>query len=392
MGEEDNAPKGGIRRNVSLPALMIAVVMTAAIVSCVFLLQRRFTTSVSPQTALSGTSSISPINKPSAAVAATPNASPGNIASAPAVVPVNLTDEELFKLKAPSVVLLQVFNQYGQMTATGSGFVAGLDGTVITNYHMVRGAYSGKAKFPDGSTADVLGVLGYSSTTDLAAIRLNAAFAIPLELGDSDVVEVGDRVVAIGSPRGYQNTISDGLVSGLRGGRIQTSAPISPGSSGGPFFNQHGQVIGVAVATRTDAQNLNFVVPINLAKPYLAEGTLTPLADLTAQNTVVRPLLNSTVTIAAGQNYELPILINENEMDNAELGGKFQSSGGVGGNIRVIVQNRQTNVILYDSGRVTSGQFDLRLQPGVYRLVISNTGSLMFPRAVTALFGLRFVK
>jgi S1-C subfamily serine protease len=75
-----------------------------------------------------------------------------------------------------------------------------------------------------------LGVLSYNAADDLAAIRLNASPAEPLELGDSDRVEVRDRVVAIGSPRGLQNTISDGLVRGLRGGRIQTSAPISPGS------------------------------------------------------------------------------------------------------------------------------------------------------------------
>jgi S1-C subfamily serine protease len=396
MDKESISPKGEVRRSVPLPVLVVAVAMTAAIVSGAFLLERRFPALVPAQPASAATPGASeegPILKPSAADPATSDASPGPVARGPAATPVNLTDQELFKLKAPSVVLLQVFNQYGQMTATGSGFVAGPDGTIITNYHMIRGAYSEKAKFPDGSTADVLGVLGYSPIADLAAIRLNATPVGPLELGDSDQVEVGDRVVAIGSPRGYQNTISDGLVSGLRDGRIQTTAPISPGSSGGPFFNQRGQVIGIAVAGRTDAQNLNFVVPINLAKPYLAEGTLTPLADLTVQNIVVRSLLNSTVTIAAGQNYELPpIVIDENGMSDAELVGRFQSSGGVGGNIRVYVQNAQTNGILYNSGRVRSGQFGLRLKPGIYRLVISNSESLTFPRTVTALLGLRFVK
>jgi len=82
--------------------------------------------------------------------------------------------------------------------------VAGPDGIVITNYHMIRGAYSEKAVFQDGSTADVLGVLGYSSAEDLAAIRLNASSAEPLELGDSDLVEVGDKVVAIGSPSAFK--------------------------------------------------------------------------------------------------------------------------------------------------------------------------------------------
>jgi hypothetical protein len=256
---------------------------------------------------------------------------------------------------------------------------------------MIRGAYSEKAVFQDGSSADVLGVLGYNSTDDLAVIRLNASPIEPLELGDSDKVEVGDRVIAIGSPRGLQNTISDGLVSAMRGKRIQTSTPISHGSSGGPFFNQRGQVIGIAVSTLPDAQNLNFVVPINLAKPYLTEGTITPLAELTAQNTVVQPLGNQTVTIAAGQNLVQPFVIDE-RMANAELRGAFHSSGGVGGRIRIFVADTTTNRSLYDSGRVEGGQFDIKLHPGGYRLVFDNTESVVFPRTVAIGFAIRFVK
>ena len=389
MDKESIVPKNEARRSVPFSVLALSVVVTAAIVSGVFLLQRRSTARVSTESHQVATPGASQ------AIPAIPKPSPTSSGTAghSIPVPVSLTDEDMFKLKAPSVVLLQVFDQSGRMSKIGSGFIAGPDGTVVTNYHMVRGAYSEKAVFQDGSTADVLGVLGYSSTEDLAAIRLNTSSALPLELGDSDHVEVGDRVLAIGSPRGLQNTISDGLVSGLRSGRIQTSAPISPGSSGGPFFNQQGQVIGVAVSGFRDAQNLNFVVPINLAKPYLANTSFTSLSDLTAQNAVLQPLMNSTMTIGAGQVYELPpIVIDENRMDDAELGGIFQSSGGVGGRIRVVLQNRQTNAILYDSGRATNGQFYKRLDPGIYRLVFDNTGSLAFPRTVAARFVLRFVQ
>jgi S1-C subfamily serine protease len=392
MDKESVASSGVVRRGVSLAVLIIAVLVTAAIVSGAFWVQRKFTATVTAQSVPVVTPVTGVVGKPSGAIAATSVGVPGAATSAPVPAPVNLTNEEIFRLKAPSVVLLQVFDEHGQITKTGSGFLAGPDETVITNYHMIRGAYSEKAVFQDGTTADVLGVSGYSSTDDLAAIRLSASPLGPLELGDSDRVEVGDRVIAIGSPRGFQNTISDGLVSGLRGGQIQTSAPISPGSSGGPFFNQQGQIIGVAVAGVTNAQNLNFVVPINLAKPYLAGATVTPLAELTAQNTVVRPLLNSSVTIAAGQNYELPIVIDENKMDNAEIAGKFQSSGGIGGGIRVYVKEQGTDRILYDSGRVTNGQFGLRLNSGVYRLVFDNSGSLVFPRTVAVGISLRFVR
>ena len=119
--------KGGQRRRgVSLPILAIAILATVAIVSGIFFLQRK--TAVTVQTA----------------------------------PPANLTDEQLFKQSVRSVVLIQAFDQTGQMTKTGSGFVAGTDGIVITNYHMIRGAYSEKAIFQDVSSADVLGVLGYT--------------------------------------------------------------------------------------------------------------------------------------------------------------------------------------------------------------------------------------
>jgi S1-C subfamily serine protease len=136
--------------------------MTAGIVSGVFLVQRRFTTAVPAQSTLTGTPVTGTVSKTAAALAkTTPETSPETAANTPAPAPVNLTNEELYKLKAPSVVLLQVFDQSGQMTKIGSGFLAGPDRAVITNYHMIRGAYSEKVEFQDGSSADVLGVLGY---------------------------------------------------------------------------------------------------------------------------------------------------------------------------------------------------------------------------------------
>jgi len=132
---------------------------------------------------------------------------------------------------------------------------------------MIRGAYSEKVEFQDGSSAESLGCWAISASEDLQQFRLSTAPAESLELGDSDTLEVGDRVVAIGSPHGLQNTISDGLVSALRDGQIQTSAPISPGSSGGPFFNQRGQVIGLLFQDSGTRRIFNFVVPITWRSP-----------------------------------------------------------------------------------------------------------------------------
>jgi hypothetical protein len=140
-----------------------------------------------------------------------------------------------------------------------------------------------------------------------------------------------------------------------------------------------------------DAQNLNFVVPIDLAKHYLEDSTLTTLPDLIAQNTVVSPLGTSTISIAAGKTLEWPFEIDE-RMENAELRGAFRSSGGVGGRIQVFIEDRATNQRLYGTERVEAGQFDLKLRPGAYRLVFDNTGSQIFPRTVDVAFAVRFVK
>jgi hypothetical protein len=301
-----------------------------------------------------------------------------------------LTTEELFKLAGPSVVELEVFNERNEKTGIGSGFVVAGNGTIITNYHVIRGAYSAKAIFQEGSTAAVVGVLGFDPDRDVAVVRISDDSGKPLLLANSDQLQVGNKVVAIGSPRGLQNTVSDGLVSGIRNGLIQTSTPISPGSSGGPLFNTHGEVIGVAVATATDAQNLNFAVPINWAKRYVTGAQPIPLDEISKQNTVVQSFVQSTISVPAGKRVSWPIEIDRNRMANPELQGSFTSAGGLGGNIRVLVVS--PNQVLYDSGRTTSGTLHLPLRPGQYQLVIDNTGSLMFARSVTADFGLRYVK
>jgi len=371
---ESEAPAVAVRRTVSLPVLAVTVVSTALLAGAIAYFALR--------TSL-GRSQAKPA--PTAPAIAT------QIAPTPPA-PVPLTNGEIFTLAAPSVVLLQVYDQAGQMIKTGSGFVAASNGTIITNYHVIRGAYSERAVFQSGETVDVLGVLGYSPKQDIAAIRVNAGSLKALSLGNSDAVSVGDRVVALGSPRGLQNTISDGLISALRPGVFQTSAPISPGSSGGPFLDANGKVIGIAVATLQNGQNLNFVLPINGAKPYLTSSTLTKLSDLAEQNTKLIPIVQQTVEIPAHEGREWRIVIDENQMDDAELKGSFESSGGINGKIQVLVQDQGSHQVVYDSLDVSSGQVDVKLRAGVYRLVMSNAASVIFSRKVTADISLSVVE
>ena len=233
--------------------------------------------------------------------------------------PREVSAEDIFKSASPSVALIEVFNESGERLGTASGFVASDNGAVITNYHVIRGAYSANAHFQDGSTRSVEGVIGHDPYRDVAVVKVSDVGAKPLTLGDSEHVQVGDKVTAIGSPLALENTVSDGLVSGIRNGVIQTSTPISPGSSGGPFFNSYGEVVGIAVATATFkgpenmnlAENVNFAVPINWAKTYLHDSTITSLADLEQkQNTVVKQVLGSTISVPAHQRRVLPIVVN----------------------------------------------------------------------------------
>jgi outer membrane protein assembly factor BamB/S1-C subfamily serine protease len=153
--------------------------------------------------------------------------------------------------------------------ASGSGFIISSDGKIVTNYHVIDGATSGTVTLNDKTKFDILSVLGYSKTNDkdLAVLKINVSNVPVCSIGDSSNVQVGESVVAIGSPLGLQNSVSNGIVSKMwDSGIIQTTAPISHGSSGGPLFNMYGQVIGATEASYPDGENLNLAVPINWLK------------------------------------------------------------------------------------------------------------------------------
>jgi len=367
--------------HVSVTTLILAIAMTAVVVigASFFLWKSKSTATRSPET------------QQSRVVHEQPSTVKSQASSKSSAQPRReMSPEDVFKLVSPSVALIEVFNESGERSATASGFVASANGAVITNYHVIRGAYSANARFQDGSTRPIEGVIGHDQYRDVAVLKVSDVGTKPLILGDSERLQVGDKVIAIGSPLGFQNTVSDGLVSGIRNGKIQTSTPISPGSSGGPFFNTHGEVVGIAVSGFRDAENINFAVPINWAKTYLHDSTITSLADLSKQNTVVKQLLGSTISVPAHQRRVLPIIVNPNQMSNPELEGSFSSGGGVGGQIRVMVLNQ--NTVVYDSNRTTSGTIHLPLRAGTYQLVFDNTGSALFPRSVTSDLNLRYVK
>jgi len=167
-------------------------------------------------------------------------------------------------------------DSHGQPLALGSGFIAG-PGVIVTCFHVIEGASSAYAKrVGKDARLEVIGVLGTDEKRDLALLAIGTTSVKPLVL-DTSGVEVGEDVYAVGNPMGLEGTFSDGIVSGIRAvgndTLIQLTAPISPGSSGGPVLNSEGEVVGVAVATLKDGQSLNFAVPSRYIRALLSRKT-----------------------------------------------------------------------------------------------------------------------
>jgi serine protease Do len=165
----------------------------------------------------------------------------------------------------------------------GTGFVISEDGYIVTNNHVIEQADRIVVKLMDDEKEYQARVIGRDSKTDIALVKIDAGKNLPvLPLGDSDKMEVGDWVVAIGNPLGLSHTVTKGIIS-FKGRKdirpsghpgyydfIQTDAPINPGNSGGPLINIDGEVIGVNESMVGGAQNIGFAVPINMAKAIIS--------------------------------------------------------------------------------------------------------------------------
>lgn len=230
----------------------------------------------------------------------------------PAVVQAQ-TPRQVAQKIFPSVVLLVMEDANGQPIGLGSGFFVQGD-VVATNLHVCDGASSGYARIVGRAKKyEVAGYVGIDAQRDLALLKIVGAKAPFIPLEHSDEVAIGDTVYTVGNPRGLEGTFSDGIISGIRRIRgdtlLQITAPISPGSSGGPVLNAEGKVIGVAVASFKGGQNLNFAIPSSYLESLLSESQApSPLSTMqtgtsSKSSSILDALVRGGLEGVTGENF-----------------------------------------------------------------------------------------
>ena len=185
--------------------------------------------------------------------------------------------EEIAIKVFPSVVKVTIEDNSGKDIGIGSGFVFQED-LIITNFHVIDEAFSGYVNIVgDKNKYQIEGLIAAEPEYDLAILKIKNFSAKKIKIFNGNS-KVGEKIFAIGNPRGFEGTLSDGIISGLREKDgikyLQITAPISPGSSGGPVVNEKGELVGIVASYFKDSQNINFAIPASYVK-QLWENRLT---------------------------------------------------------------------------------------------------------------------
>ena len=227
-----------------------------------------------------------------------------------------LTFNEIYKKAVPSVTV--VIAEAAYSSGSGTGIILSEDGYIITNYHVVE--YAGEVTVILHNGAEYAAdIVGSDRISDLAVLKIKASGLSPAEFGDSDAVEHGDPVAAIGNPLGVdlRNTITTGVVSGVNRGItledaygditmtvLQTNCAVNPGNSGGPLLNQYGQVVGI-ISSKIMGSMMGSVEGLGFAIP---SNTAAPLAAQLIEHGYIkgRPALGITVDLSYTPIYDMP--------------------------------------------------------------------------------------
>ncbi len=264
----------------------------------------------------------------------------------------------------PAVVSIGVKKHAARSAQTvegaGSGVIITPDGFVLTNNHVVEDANDLEVGLTDGS-ATTAQVVGTDPATDLAVVRIEGSRLPIAELGDSSALRVGQLVIAIGNPLGFQSTVSTGVVSALgrglrsQSGRlienvIQTDVPLNPGNSGGPLVDSRGRVVGINSAMIYMAQGISFAIPVNTARWVVGE--------LVTRGKVHRAYLGIAgqvrpISRRAQRYFELPASSVVEVMSIEEHGPAYQ--GGLRKGDQIAALNGQNVATVDDLHRLLTG-------------------------------------
>ncbi|MBO0799450.1 MAG: trypsin-like peptidase domain-containing protein [Blastocatellia bacterium] len=197
---------------------------------------------------------------------------------------VTKSPSDIAREQSKAVVVLEGLDDRNNVVGQGSGFIVTPNGAIVTNLHVVRGASMVLVKLPSGDMYKTADVVDVDDVKDLAVIKIKG-FHLPIvRLGDSDRVEAGESVVVISSPEGLTNSVTTGVVSGVR--RLEThrifqiTAPTSPGSSGGALFDSTGSVVGIVTYVLRSGQNINFAVPVNYIRGMISDQVKSDLSRI----------------------------------------------------------------------------------------------------------------
>jgi len=249
-----------------------------------------------------------------------------------------------------AVLTLVNFDRSGAAVSQGSGFILTSNGLAGSNYHVIKEAFQAVAKCCNGRIFDVQTIEGADLGKDLVVFRLKERGSaiepqgLPfVTLGSSNDLTVGEKVFAVGSPQGLENTLSDGILSAVREydsvRYLQITAPISPGSSGGPILNAKGELIGVASLQFEKGQNLNFAVAAEHLRPLLEQHFQVSLMEF---QSLVRRAQNKRNAPAQTERVESPLVNPEPavEPSTGRFGGIVHNlSAGLSAEFWIIVRD-----------------------------------------------------
>jgi S1-C subfamily serine protease len=191
---------------------------------------------------------------------------------------------DIIREQGQAVVVVEALDARGLVSGQGSGFIATSNGAVVTNLHVIQGATQARVKLPNGDVYKTDALVDFDDTKDLAVLKIKG-FKLPVvTFGDSDKTEIGENIVVISSPEGLTNSLSTGVISGVR--RLETlrvfqiTAPISEGSSGGALFDTQGNVVAIVTYVLRGGQNINFAVPVNYVRGLVSDEANKTFAQL----------------------------------------------------------------------------------------------------------------